>query len=551
LASALVGAYRTDADIPAYFDLSNAFRAHQWNSLVNAYWFPFFPALLSLGRSLSGYRPQYEWMSARLVSAMTRISFIGASVVLAACARRLMLARGVEAGRLLPSRILYLWAATFSFFFASQDLTWLKPDALLCTFLVLTVAALLLAIAENSLLAYVGVGFCGALAYWAKSFAFAFFFMWMFLAFVANIRRPRVLRGLGLSVFVFALIAGPYIWQISALKGRFTFGESGRLDLAWYVNGADRFNPVSNSAGWQAGSARANLKHPGELLSSNPYIVYFGGDKVYGSTPQWDDPSYWSDGLAPRFVLRETLTVLKISTAMIAAFVLMRMQVLVLVFALPLWGFRPRRASLVDPILPLTLLQALGSILLYALVVVDGRFIAFAFVMAGVVYAACSLTVGRSESLRSLSNATLLMAALLLVFDGQNTLREWKTSQQQGARPLQGIYSLAVSSAAADLAAHFPPGAEVGCMGDVACWADPSWAHSARLKMTTIIETGNGVELKSAEQGCSRLAANPAALDSLRQRHVRAIVAKFDGKVPCSVDWRRLGNSADYFYLPL
>src|ERR1035437_4725411 len=102
-----------------------------------------------------------------------------------------------------------------------MDMVRITPDALVSSFMILSVAALLWAIAEDRLSAYIAVGICGGLAYLAKTFAFPFFILWMMLAVAANFRKLRVLRRIALSVLVFGLIAGPYIWQISAAKGSF------------------------------------------------------------------------------------------------------------------------------------------------------------------------------------------------------------------------------------------------------------------------------------------------------------------------------------------
>jgi hypothetical protein len=120
-----------------------------------------------------------------------------------------------------------------------------------------------------------------------------------------------------------------------------------------------------------------------------------------------------------------------------------------------------------------------------------------------------------------------------------------------GAHPIQGIYNLAAFSAGAGLAALYPRGSEVACMGDSACWSDPYWAKYAGVKMTAIIETGNGYISESATQGYTKLQQNPAALDPLRQKHIRAIVAEFGETAPCSPKWLPLGRSGHYFYLPL
>ncbi|MGA2050463.1 MAG: hypothetical protein ABSG96_22395 [Terracidiphilus sp.] len=551
LMNALFGAYRTDADTVAYFDISDAIRNGNWHSAMNANWFPFYPSLLAIGRAFFGLRVQYEFMAARLVDALLGLLFVLAAVVLASAGRRLMIARGISADALVPKRTLFIWVAIVAYFFASLDLNNVKPDTLVSTFMILTVAALFWALAEGRILPYVAVGVCGGLAFWAKSFAFPFFLLWIFLAGLAHIRRVRVLGRLTLALMVFGIIAAPLVWQISALRGRLTIGEAGRLDMAWYVNRADRFNPVDDPAGWQPRTAIANFKHPGELLSKTPSISYYGGPDSFGSTPQWTDLSYWSDGLRPRFVLRDTLAEIRYDLSVLGGTLVMRFQVFLFAVLLGLWGFRLRRASFANPMVLMAFALAIGCIGLYTGVYLEARYVVFALVLMAAVYAACSVTTAAQLEGRSLHAAVLFAAALVLLFGLQNTLHEWKASLQEGAQPLHGIYNAAIDSAGAELAARYPPGAEVACMGDAACWDDPYWVRYAGLRMTAIVETGRGFVEESAEQGCGKLMQNPASLEVLRKKNVRAIVARFDGTEACSADWRRLGSSRNFFYLPL
>ena len=551
LLNALFGAYRTDADTVAYLDLSDAIRNHQWHSAINANWFPFYPALLSLAKACFGYRMQYELMAARLLDAALELAFVAAAVVLARSAQRFMLARGITADQLLPERTLYVWAAIVAYFLASLDLNNIKPDTLVSIFMILSVAALLHALTVEGFLPWLTVGLCGALAFWAKSFAFPFFGLMILFTALAHLRRPRVLVQLALASLVFTLLVAPLVWQISALRGRFTIGEAGRLDMAWYVNHADRFNPVDNAAAWQPRSAMAQFKHPGELLSLTPSISYYGGPQSFGSTPQWTDLSYWSDGLAPRFVLRETLAEVRYDFSVLGASLVMRFQGLLLALLLGLWGFRLRRASFPDPMLAAAFALPLACIGLYTVVYLEARYIIFALVLIATLYSACATSRTQFGHHRSLQAALVLAAALVLLYGFQTTLREGKAAAQAGARPMQGVYTSAIQSAGAELASLYPKSAEVACMGDAACWADPYWAHYAGLRMTAIVETGHGTTEETAEEGCAKLQQNPLALDALRGKNIRAIVARFAGTAPCSGAWKPLGSSPNFFYLAL
>ena len=141
LANAFFGAYESNADTVVYLDLSDAIKNHLWHSVVNAYWFPLYPALLTLGKACFGFRMQYELMAARLVDAALGLFFVLAAVVLAASARRLLIARGATKDTLLPERILYLWVAVFAYIYVSADMNRIAPDALVSALMILCVAA--------------------------------------------------------------------------------------------------------------------------------------------------------------------------------------------------------------------------------------------------------------------------------------------------------------------------------------------------------------------------------------------------------------------------
>jgi hypothetical protein len=549
--AALVGTYNVDADTTAYLDLSNAVRNHQWHALVNASWFPTYPALLTIGRACFRFRPQYDIMAARLVDCVINLLLVLAYLLFAATVRRLVIARGVTAERLLPPRSLYLWAAIFAYFFISQDLIGIKPDSFVSLFLILAITALLWGLVRIGPLPYIAAGLCGGLAFAGKAFAFPLFVLLLLLVGCANLRRYRVLAGLLVSLAVFVLVTGPFVRQISVQKGRLTIGDSGRLNTAWYVNGADRLNPVSDPSVYHRGDALGSFLHPGELLAHDPEISYYGGDKVYGSTPQWDDFSYWSDGLHSRFVLHETIATLVGNCLSLVFTLTMRVQAFLLIAALVFGGFSIRKQSIADPTLLVIPMLALAAIISVASVHLETRYIVFGLILVGVLFASCAVTSQPLNRHRSLHLTFALAASLILAGSVENSLKQMKTALAEGAQPLKGIYSAPVLAAGESLAALYPRGTEVACLGDSACWGDPLWAEYAGVKMTAIIETGPGGETKSATQGCGKIEQNPAALEPLRQHHIKAIIARFEQPFPCSPAWKPLEDSRHFFYLAL
>lgn len=548
LATAVISGYDGDGDSPVYLDISDFLHAHRWHAVVNACWFPVYPALLTAGKALFGFRLRYELLAAKLVDSSMQVLFVVCSIFFASSVRRLLLVRGFRAEEMLPRNVLYLWTATVAYFLAMRDLTQMKPDALSDALFLLMFGLLVRSAAECEWKPFLLAGLVGGLAFWTKAFAFPLFVLSMVCFGIAHWRNRRVLRGLLLCTLCFGLVSGPWIWQLSRAKGRWSAGDAGSLNMAWYINGADRFNPVRDPSLYDHGHAIPNFKHPGELLWKNPEISYYSATIIPGSTPQWDDPTYWSDGLKPQFIPAESLRQFLLDTRMFLSNVPMRLPVLALLCAFVPFGFCFRKNAAFDRTLVALTIICVGGIGSYLMVHLEQRYLtAFYIALAGM-FAACSMGRG-GEGSRSLDRVIVLLSALVLTYSVRDSLASMKAARLAGDRPLHALYDVKEVSAGARLAALYPPGSSVACMGD-ACFS--YWAHYGRVSASAVIDTGNGMQaVGSANEGCMELMANPGALDALSKRGVRAVVARFDNGSACSPEWRPLESTNTYFYLPI
>jgi hypothetical protein len=103
------------------------------------------------------------------------------------------------------------------------------------------------------------------------------------LAFFLWARR----RDVAAAAVVFLLVAIPYASLCSAKKHRLTVGESARWNYLVFVNGADPFFPAGTHS---------------RLIAVHP-ATYLYADTVGGTYPPWKDPSYWQDGITPKWNL--------------------------------------------------------------------------------------------------------------------------------------------------------------------------------------------------------------------------------------------------------
>jgi len=113
-------------------------------------------------------------------------------------------------------------------------------------------------------------------------------------------RRKRGWKGVGVAVIAFAAVATPWIATLSSVKGRVTYGDTGKLNYAWYVVDAAIMHA-------QETPSHGKPAHPTRRLSTGPVIYEFAGP-VPGTYPVWYDPSYWHEGirvpLSPRLQVR-------------------------------------------------------------------------------------------------------------------------------------------------------------------------------------------------------------------------------------------------------
>ena len=220
--------------------------------------------------------------------------------------RELLLARPAVAppagGRtLLPNQILWTWGYIF---FLWATTMWLRPslitpDLCVAAFCFLDTAILLrISRGRGTWPVYLLLGVTLGLAYAAK--AFMFLLAWVFLAcsvWAAKSKRQALPRAVA-ATLLFLIVAAPEILALSRTKGRWTFGDTGPLNYAWYV---DRLGKPYYRSG---DPTRAGiLLHPVRRILQQPAISEFG-EPLTVTDPIGFDQSYWNEGLHPYFSFR-------------------------------------------------------------------------------------------------------------------------------------------------------------------------------------------------------------------------------------------------------
>ena len=401
-------------DAISYLDIASACMKGQWGRAVNAYWSPAYPVLLSFWFSIFHPSVFTELLAAKCFNCL---ALIFAMFCFEYFLRGLLeyaqeAATNDRQGGPLPVWSLRTTGYTL-FFWMSLYLippTLVTPDTLVLASILFAAGIIVrMAAGADSWSHFAALGIVLGFGYLAKAvmFPMALIFLACSPFTIGNLRRtiPRVLLALAL----FSLVSLPFVVLISRSKGRFTFGDTGGIAYAEYVNG------VNFTIHWQGKPPGTGTpKHPTRKILDTP-LVYEYASPVAGTYPPWSDPSYWYDGVHPHFELGGQLNVLchsfdsyfELSTQLgsfIAGFA-----------ALVLSQNRIRDSLKRFWSVGFLWIPALAGLAMYALILVEARYIVgfLLLLWAGVFLA---IRAPRNESGSAIVRCVTLAAALLFAF---------------------------------------------------------------------------------------------------------------------------------------
>src|SRR5205814_2129377 len=122
---------------------------------------------------------------------------------------------------------------------------------------------------------YIALGMVLGVAYLAKAAMFPLGFLFLATALFAGGLSGRSFRHVTLATLFFLAASVPFISALWHLKGRPTFGDSGKINYAICVEGDDWYIPITRK-----------LDHPIRILSDVPLSYEFSGP-IAGTYPLW------------------------------------------------------------------------------------------------------------------------------------------------------------------------------------------------------------------------------------------------------------------------
>lgn len=372
----------------------------------------------------------------------------------------------------------------------------------------------------------IGLGLILGVGYLAKAafFPVAFVFMAVAMARKADLRTLLVRSGIMLGAFL--IIAGPNIIAISKIKHSITFADTGKLNYLWFVNG------MSSIHSEVPGNTQGSPTHPSRKIFEKPNVYEFSRP-IQGTYPIWFNPSYWNDGISPKFdvgqqlnAMRATSNVYKAIFSNAGAFISIWLLLAVLQHRCGL-SLRDNFSESWRILIP-----ALVALAVYWPVFVEGRYVAGFIIVILVAMYSCIRLPRHPISKHALTAALIVLSVMTLISlyspfrdNVQLAFQSQPNAQWEVAKALHRDFGL-------------QNGDSVGCIGN--CLFS-YWARLAKLRIITEIPNRQKVVFHN-----SQASTQLGALRAMRTAGAKVVVATTN----FGAGWEPIGGT-DYFLFDL
>jgi len=407
--------YLVNSDAMSYLDIAEAYLRGDWQAAINSYWSPLYSWLIAVAFWIVRPSPYWKFSVLHMVNYAIYLFalgcfafFIGELAKFHRGLRETLHARKLVN---LPTWAwfalgypLFIWSALYLVRISEES-----PDLLVAAFVYLTCGILTrLRRKPATLPPFIFLGIVLGIGYLAKTVMLPLSFVFM-LASILGVGSLRKSLGRVLVAFAtFLLVVSPFIIAISHAKGRFTFGDSGKLNYLWSINGV----VVPHWQGEEPGYGMP--KHATRRILAFPEVYEFAGRP--GTYPVWYDPVYWYEGSISHFDFGgQSKIILKSFMAFYDLFSKWGLQYGLLVGLLFLYLWSERYRKLVDDLAPFwyLLIPTLAGIGIYFLVNVQGRYIASFLVLLWLIFFSAVRLNDSEDSQRLIANMTIIIMVVM------------------------------------------------------------------------------------------------------------------------------------------
>lgn len=520
------------SDGVSYMDIGDAVSRGQWDAVVNAYWSPLYPVLLGTAESLLKPSAGWQFGTVHLVNFLVYLAAL-------ACFHGFLVSfvRYKEGSQPDQSQTWWIPLGYTLFLWTTLRLIGVavvSPDMAVAACIYGAAAALLRIKTDHAKLRHFALlGLALGLGYLAKAPMFPMAIVFISLSLFAVRNSRRAFGGVLMAMAVFAIIVGPFITALSRQQGHPTFGESAKLNYAWYVNHVPRYH-------WQGepdGSGRP--VHTDRKIFDSPAIYAFE-QPVPGTYPIWKDPAYWFDGIRTPINPKGTLLQV-IENGDVYYDVLYRSQPLVLLafVTLLLWSGATR--DFARRVLREWVIWAppVCAFCMFSLVHVETRMIgAYVVIFWLGLFSALALPHGRVTANVAAALAGVMIAGLCFSDLGEMKSRGvvfFFRGDNTSSPPHQ------IAAALGRLGIQ---------QGNRVAWIRPQpfdekqnyyWARIAGVQITTEIPVGEGDKFWSAPEPVKE-----QALRAIARTGVRALITTSAPAGATSSEWQPLGKTGSF-----
>jgi hypothetical protein len=362
--SAWTNRHTMNADGMSYIDMASAALKDGPGSLVNGYWSPLYPALLSTAFFVFRPSPALEFP---LVHFVNFLIFVFALLCFAFFLKSWLAVDRDQNQEENPYLIPFAFGVFLWFTIEFIPLSSTTSD--LCVAGIVFLAAGIccrLLLTPNSK-HFAALGAILGLGYYVKAAMFPLGLLLLATLFLWP--PPESRKKVLLSGLVFLIVAAPWVAVMSSRAGHASIGEAGPLNYAWYVNGFPQ--PARPGEG---------LDHPPRLLLDKPAILEYA-TPVNATYPLSYDPSYWYAGARVRWNVRQQ--VLAIETSVLHYYQLLTEMAGLLagVAVLSIFRARPEIRVTRNRAFPWLVIWPLGACAMYGIVVFEKRYLWAFFVL--------------------------------------------------------------------------------------------------------------------------------------------------------------------------
>jgi len=537
--------YEFDGDAVSYLDIGRAIAEGHAGAAVHSYWSPGYPVLLAIFLWLFHPNAYWECPLAHFVNVLILVGTLASFQMFWSEVRLWHENYAGERSSEIPEGA--FWALGYSIFAIAilnvVPVSRVGPDLLLAAFCCLAGWSTLRFRRAPSAGRALLLGLVLALGYYAKAPLFPMGFVFILCACLGRRLSRRTIFLGGTALVVFLLVSAPFIAALSVSRHRLTFGDSGRLAHAFYIDGVQHYQH------WQGGPPGAGMPvHPTHKLNDFPEIYEFAA-KDMGTYPPWFDPIYWNEGITPQ------INWIRQANVFVSNLIL-EFQIIVdsgagllcaVIFLAMLTSYHTRWTAGFRQLWFMWVPGAV-ALLMFALIHVEPRFLGGWLVMlfAGAVCASSlPAASGTRRVVACIGLAALITAGASLLV--QTTREAWGNDHTAGRSPRNAI----IADFLLNNGLH--PGDRVAVIG---YGTETYWAHLARLHVVAeipahITSHQTRPALDFWESGPER---QQKALSILEQTGADAVVAgsqlSLEGSVPSVVPapWKRVTGTDAYVY---